>query len=400
MVDHTLITTFVGALVLAFTLGFIARRMQLSPLVGYLLAGVAVGPFTPGFVGDTGIALQLAEIGVILLMFGVGLKFSLADLWSVRGVALPGAIVQMSAATLLGYAVGGLFGFGVTESVMLGFSLSCASTVVLLRALEDRGLLKSENGRICVGWLVVEDIATILALVVIPALAGTAMSGDGTFSAAGSALAITVGKVGLFIALMLFIGGRLFPWLIVKIAHVKSRELLSLGTLTLALGIAWVAYELFEASFALGAFLAGMVLSGTKFTHRIAEDSLPLRDTFAVLFFVSVGMLFDPMTLVRNPVGVLAVVAIIILGKGAAALAITSLYKLPLPTGMLIAASLAQIGEFSFLLAGLGVHLNLMSIETYNLVLAGALISIALNPLMFRIAESFQIKEEPPASPA
>jgi CPA2 family monovalent cation:H+ antiporter-2 len=226
------------------------------------------------------------------------------------------------------------------------------------------------------------------------------MSGDGTFSAAGSALAITVGKVGLFIALMLFIGGRLFPWLIVKIAHVKSRELLSLGTLTLALGIAWVAYELFEASFALGAFLAGMVLSGTKFTHRIAEDSLPLRDTFAVLFFVSVGMLFDPMTLVRNPIGVLAVVAIIILGKGAAALAITSLYKLPLPTGMLIAASLAQIGEFSFLLAGLGVRLELMSIETYNLVLAGALISIALNPLMFRIAESFKVKEEPPASPA
>jgi CPA2 family monovalent cation:H+ antiporter-2 len=400
VVDHTLITTFVGALVLAFTLGFIARRMQLSPLVGYLLAGVAVGPFTPGFVGDTAIALQLAEIGVILLMFGVGLKFSLADLWSVRGLALPGAIVQMSAATLLGYAVGGLFGFGVAESVMLGFSLSCASTVVLLRALEDRGLLKSENGRICVGWLVVEDIATILALVVIPALAGTAMSGDGTFSAAGSALAITVGKVGLFIALMLFIGGRLFPWLIVKIAHVKSRELLSLGTLTLALGIAWVAYELFEASFALGAFLAGMVLSGTKFTHRIAEDSLPLRDTFAVLFFVSVGMLFDPMTLVRNPIGVLAVVAIIILGKGAAALAITSLYKLPLPTGMLIAASLAQIGEFSFLLAGLGVRLELMSIETYNLVLAGALISIALNPLMFRIAESFKVKEEPPASPA
>jgi CPA2 family monovalent cation:H+ antiporter-2 len=261
---------------------------------------------------------------------------------------------------------------------------------VLLRALEDRGLLKSENGRICVGWLVVEDIATILALVVIPALAGAAMSGDGTFSAAGAALALTVGKVGLFIALMLFIGGRLFPWLIVKIAHMKSRELLSLGTLTLALGIAWVAYELFEASFALGAFLAGTALSGTKFTHRIAEDSLPLRDTFAVLFFVSVGMLFDPMTLVRNPIGVLAVVAIIILGKGAAALAITSLYKLPLPTGMLIAASLAQIGEFSFLLAGLGVRLEIMSAETYNLVLAGALISIALNPLLFRIAESFQ----------
>jgi len=388
--SHALIVNLVAAIALAFFFGAIAQRLRISPLVGYLLAGVAVGPFTPGFVGDTNLAMQFAEIGVILLMFGVGLKFSLADLWSVRGVALPGALVQMTAATLLGYGVGALMGLGAAESLMLGFSLSVASTVVLLRALEDRHLLKTENGRICVGWLVIEDIAIVLGIVLLPTLAGLASgNGGATWSATLSALALTIGKIGLFVALMLFIGGRLFPWLIVQIAHLKSRELLSLGTLTLALGIAWVAYELFDASFALGAFLAGVVLNGTKFTHRIAEESLPLRDTFAVLFFVSVGMLFDPMTLVRAPIGVFAVVAIILVGKSAAALAITTLYKLPLRTGMLIAASLAQIGEFSFVLAGMGVTLGLLSEETYNLILASALISVALNPLLFHVAENF-----------
>lgn len=350
---------------------------------------MAVGPFTPGFVGDTGLAMQFAEIGVILLMFGVGLKFSLADLWAVRGVAVPGALVQMAAATLLGYGVGALMGLGAAESLMLGFSLSVASTVVLLRALEDRKLLYTDNGRICVGWLVIEDIAIVLGIVLLPTLAGFANGGDGAdWGATLTALALTIGKIGVFVALMLFVGGRVFPWLIVQIAHLKSRELLSLGTLTLALGVAWVAYELFDASFALGAFLAGVVLNGTKFTHRIAEESLPLRDTFAVLFFVSVGMLFDPMTLVEAPIGVFAVVAIIMIGKTAAALAITSLYKLPLRTGMLIAASLAQIGEFSFVLAGMGVTLELLTQETYNLILASALISIALNPLLFKLAES------------
>jgi CPA2 family monovalent cation:H+ antiporter-2 len=388
--SHALIVNLVAAIALAFFFGTIAQKLRISPLVGYLLAGVAVGPFTPGFVGDTNLAMQFAEIGVILLMFGVGLKFSLADLWSVRGIALPGALVQMTSATLLGYGVGALMGLGAAESLMLGFSLSVASTVVLLRALEDRRLIKTENGRICVGWLVIEDIAIVLGIVLLPTLAGLASgNGGATWYATLSALALTIGKIGLFVALMLFIGGRLFPWLIVQIAHLKSRELLSLGTLTLALGIAWVAYELFDASFALGAFLAGVVLNGTKFTHRIAEESLPLRDTFAVLFFVSVGMLFDPMTLVRAPIGVFAVVAIIVVGKSAAALAITTLYKLPLRTGMLIAASLAQIGEFSFVLAGMGVTLGLLSGETYNLILASALISIALNPLLFRFAESF-----------
>jgi CPA2 family monovalent cation:H+ antiporter-2 len=332
-------------------------------------------------------------------MFGVGLKFSLEDLWAVRGVALPGALVQMTAATLLGYGVGTLMGLGAAESLMLGFSLSVASTVVLLRAMEDRHLLKTENGRICVGWLVIEDIAIVLGIVLLPALAAAANGEGGSASATAMALGLTIGKIALFVTLMLFVGGRVFPWMIVQVAHVKSRELLSLGTLTLALGIAWVAFELFDASFALGAFLAGVVLNGSKFTHRIAEDSLPLRDTFAVLFFVSVGMLFDPATLLRSPLGVAAVVGIIVLGKGAAALAITTAYRLPLRTGMLIAASLAQIGEFSFVLAGLGVRLELLSEETYNLILAGALISIALNPVLFRLAESVDgPKNEAPAS--
>lgn len=401
MESHGLIINLVSAITLAFFFGFIAQRLRISPLVGYLVAGVAVGPFTPGFVGDADIALQFAEIGVILLMFGVGLKFSLADLWAVRGVAIPGALVQMTAATLLGYAVGSLMGMGAAEALMLGFSLSVASTVVLLRALEERHLVKTENGRICVGWLVIEDIAIVLGIVLLPALASAANGDAATPMATLSALAITIGKIGVFVALMLFVGARVFPWLIVQVAHTKSRELLSLGTLTLALGIALVAYELFDASFALGAFLAGVMLNGTKLTHRIAEDSLPLRDTFAVLFFVSVGMLFDPMTLVREPFGVLAVVAIIVLGKSLAALAITSLYKLPLRTGLMIAASLAQIGEFSFVLAGIGLRLELLSNETYNLILASALISIAVNPLLFKLADSIATRrEEPPPAPA
>ncbi|ANP45404.1 cation:proton antiporter [Candidatus Viadribacter manganicus] len=393
--NHALIVNLVFAIALAFFFGALAQKLRISPLVGYLIAGVAVGPYTPGFVGDAGLAMQFAEIGVILLMFGVGLKFSLADLWAVRGVAIPGALVQMTAATLLGYGVGALLGMDAAEALMLGFSLSVASTVVLLRALEERSLVKTENGRICVGWLVIEDIAIVLGIVLLPALAGAANgTGAATPMATITALALTIGKIGIFVALMLFVGRRVFPWLIVQIAHLKSRELLSLGTLTLALGIAWVAYELFDASFALGAFLAGVVLNGTKFTHRIAEESLPLRDTFAVLFFVSVGMLFDPMTLVREPIGVVAVVAIIVVGKTGAALAITALYKLPMRTGMTIAASLAQIGEFSFVLAGMGVSLGLLSNETYNLILASALISIALNPLLFRVAEALSDGDE------
>ncbi|MBK8544346.1 MAG: cation:proton antiporter [Caulobacteraceae bacterium] len=398
MESHALILNLVAAIALAFFFGTLAQKLRVSPLVGYLVAGVVMGPFTPGYVGDTSLAMQFAEIGVILLMFGVGLKFSLADLWAVKGVAIPGALVQMTSATLLGFGVGTLMGMGAAESLMLGFSLSVASTVVLLRALEERGLVKTENGRICVGWLVIEDIAIVLGIVLLPALAGAASGESASTMGTLSALGLTIGKIAIFVALMLFVGARVFPWLIVQVAHLKSRELLSLGTLTLALGIAWVAYELFDASFALGAFLAGVVLNGTKFTHRIAEDSLPLRDTFAVLFFVSVGMLFNPMTLWEEPIGVLAVVAIIMVGKTAAALAITTLYKLPLRTGMLIAASLAQIGEFSFVLAGMGVTLGLLTTETYNLILASALISIGLNPLLFRLAGAISDSATPTAA--
>jgi CPA2 family monovalent cation:H+ antiporter-2 len=262
-----------------------------------------------------------------------------------------------------------------------------ASTVVLLRALEERNLIKSENGRICVGWLVVEDIAIIFAIVVLPLFAPVGRGEDLDLGQLGMAMGLTVLKVGVFVALMLFVGGRVFPWLIVRVAHAKSRELMSLGTIALALGVAFIAYFLFQASFALGAFLAGVVLNGTKFTKRVAEDSQPLRDTFAVLFFVSVGMLFDPMILLRNPLGVLAVVAIIILGKGLAAFAIAKLFKRPMETALLVAIALAQIGEFSFVLAGLGRRFDLMSIESYNLVLGGAIISIALNPFLFRLVD-------------
>lgn len=400
MDDHSLISNLVLALVLAFFLGFIAQRLRISPLIGYLLAGVAVGPYTPGFVGDSELAFQFAELGVILLMFGVGLKFSLEDLWAVRGVALPGALVQMGSATLLGWAVGLLMGMSHAEAIMLGFSLSVASTVVLLRALEDRGIVKSENGRITVGWLVVEDIAIVLAIVLLPAMAAIAHGEAATPAESIQTLGLTIGKIGVFVILMLIVGARVFPWLIVRIAHTKSRELLSLGTLSLALGVAYLAYALFDASFALGAFLGGVALNGSKFTHRVAEDSQPLRDTFAVLFFVSVGMLFDPMTLVREPLGVLAVVSIIVLGKALAALAITSLYKLSLRTGLMIAAALAQVGEFSFVLAGMGVRLDLMTAETYNLILASALISIALNPFMFRVGESIAQRYEARSEPA
>lgn len=399
MDKYALISTICAALVLAFVFGFTARRLNLSPIVGYLIAGILVGPYTPGFVGDADLAMQLSEIGVILLMFGVGMKFSLEDLWAVKGVALPGALVQMAVATALGYGVGHLMGMSAAESLMLGFSLSVASTVVLLRALEDRHILKSENGRISVGWLVIEDIAIVLAIVLLPTLVSIAQGGTLAPAQVASALGMTMVKIGVFVALMLIVGARVFPWLIISVAHTKSRELLSLGTIALALGVAYAAYAFFDASFALGAFLAGVMLNGTKFTHKVAEDSQPLRDTFAVLFFVSVGMLFNPATLIEHPFGVLAVVGIIVLGKGAAALAITSLFKLPLKAGVLVAVALAQIGEFSFVLAGMGRELNVMTEATYNLILGGALISISLNPFLFTLADRFNA-EKTPSEPA
>lgn len=399
MESYTLISIIVLGLVLAFIFGFIANRLRLSPIVGYLMAGVAVGPYTPGFVGDASLALQLSEIGVILLMFGVGLKFSLQDLWKVRLVAIPGALVQMGLATALGFGLGRLIGLGQAESIMLGVSLSVASTVVLVRALEERNLARTENGRICVGWLVVEDIAIVLAIVLLPTLVAIGEGGPMN-GAIAMKLFETLLKIAAFVALMLVVGARVFPWLIVQVAHTRSRELMGLGTIALALGMAYAAYTLFDASFALGAFLAGVMLNGTSFTHKIAEDSQPLRDTFAVLFFVSVGMLFNPSILVQQPLHVAGVVAIVIIGKAAAALAITTLFKLPSSTGLMIAVALAQIGEFSFILTGLGRQFGVLSDQTYNLILAAALISIALNPFLFSTVERITGRKRAPDLPA
>jgi CPA2 family monovalent cation:H+ antiporter-2 len=381
----SLILTLVGGIVLAFLLGMAAIRLKLSPLVGYLLAGVAVGPFTPGFVADTELAPQLAEIGIILLMFGVGLHFSPKDLIAVRRVAAPGALVQIAVATALGWGLGLVVGLPQQEALLLGFALSVASTVVLIRALEERKQLKSEVGRIAVGWLIVEDLVIVVALVLLPLILGA----DAGRGPTGIALQIgwTLLKVAAFVALMFVVGARALPWLLVKIAHTSSRELFTLGVLAIALGIAWLAYEVFGASFALGAFVAGLVLNASPLGHNAAERSLPLRDAFAVLFFVSVGMLFDPTVLVREPLAVAAVLAIVIVGKSLAALVITTLFRLDRSSSFTVAASLAQIGEFSFILAGLGLSLGAMSRETHDLILAAALISISLNPLTFAVAD-------------
>ncbi|CAN7492150.1 cation:proton antiporter [Phenylobacterium sp. LjRoot219] len=383
--EDTLIVTLAAGFVLAFIFGMLALRFKLSPLVGYLLAGVVVGPFTPGYVADASLASQLAEVGVILLMFGVGLHFSVSDLLKVRKIAVPGALVQITAATLLGWGVGLLMGQSHAEAALMGFSLSVASTVVLLRALEERKAVKTETGRIAVGWLVVEDLVMVVALVLIPLLAGAGAKLEPLQAAikiGGTLLSVT-----LFITIMLVVGARALPWLLVRIAHTRSRELFTLGVLAIALGIAYLAYAVFGASFALGAFIAGVVLNGTPLGHNAAERSLPLRDAFAVLFFVSVGMLFDPRVLVDAPLAVAAVLAIIILGKALAALAITTVFRLQKRSSLLIAASLAQIGEFSFILAGVGVKLEVMSRATHDLILAAALLSIVLNPFVFKLAE-------------
>jgi len=382
----SLILMLVAGFVLAFIFGMIAVRFKLSPLIGYLLAGVAVGPFTPGFVADGELAPQLAEIGIILLMFGVGLHFSPQDLMRVRSIAVPGALAQIAVATALGWGVGCLMGLGGTEAVLLGFSLSIASTVVLVKALEQRGQMRSEVGGIATGWLIVEDLVIVVALVLLPLIVG-ASGEDFDLASLGLSVGWTLIKVVAFIAIMLLVGGRVLPWVLTQIAHTRSRELFTLGVLAIALGIAWIAYFIFGASFALGAFVAGLVLNGSPLGHSAAEKSLPLRDAFAVLFFVSVGMLFDPMVLIREPWAVAAVLAIIVIGKTLAALAITTLFKMDRVSSLTVAASLAQIGEFSFILAGLGVSLGVMSAGTHDLILAAALLSIALNPVVFAITD-------------
>ncbi len=390
--EDTVIATLALGLAFAFVFGLLAVRLRLSPLVGYLVAGIALSPNTPGLVADTHIAPQLAEIGVMLLMFGVGTHFSLRDLIAVRRVAIPGALAQIAVATALGMGVAHLWGWTPGAGLIFALALSVASTVVLLRALEQQGTLASEDGRIAVGWLVVEDLITVLVLVLLPALAallgGAAPEGGGSAGAAGLArtLGITLGKVALFVALMLVVGARVFPWILARVVRTGSRELFTLAAVALALGVAYGAAKLFGVSVALGAFFAGMVISGTDESHTAATYLQPLRDMFSALFFVAVGMLFDPAVLVRHPLEVLEVLAIIIAGKAAAALLIVRLLGRPPSTALTVAAGLAQIGEFSFILAVMGVSLKLLPPEGESYIVAGALFSIVLNPVLFALA--------------
>jgi CPA2 family monovalent cation:H+ antiporter-2 len=392
----TLITTIATGLGLALIMGFIAVRLQLPALVGYLIAGIIIGPATPGFVADLELSSQLAEMGVMLLMFGVGLHFSLDQLLAVRRIALPGAIVQIVVATLLGVTVATFWGWSLAAGIVFGLALSVASTVVLLRALESRGLLESVNGHIAVGWLVVEDIVMVFVLVLLPPLSvwltgntNAGIEGTGNRSLLETIL-LTLGQVSVFIALMLVVGRRLFPWLLWQVARTGSRELFTLCVIAAAVGIAYASAELFGVSFALGAFFAGMVMRESPLSYRAAEESLPFRDAFSVLFFVSVGMLFDPRILINEPIHVIIVVAIILLGKSLAAFFLVLLFRYPLNTALTVSASLAQIGEFSFILVGLGVSLGLLPKEGQSLILAGAIISIALNPFVFRAIEPAQ----------
>jgi len=387
--ETSLIALLAIGFVLALLFGLVASLLKVSPIVGYLVAGICVGPFTPGFVGDPGIANQLAEIGVILLMFGVGLHFSIKDLMSVRAIALPGAVAQIVTATAIGMGLSHLLGWSFGVGLVFGLSLSVASTVVLLRALEERNALQSSEGKIAVGWLIVEDLAMVLALVMLPALADT-LGGDASKINAhtGSentwlALTFTLAKVAMFVALALVVGTRVVPWLLKRVARTASRELFTLCVLAVALGIAYSSSALFGVSFALGAFFAGVILSESELSHQAGNDLLPLKDAFAVLFFVSVGMLFDPTVLVREPLVVLSVLAIIVVGKSLAAFIIVLGFRHPLRTALVVSASLAQIGEFSFILASLGATLGLMTPDARDLILAGAILSIALNPLTF-----------------
>ncbi len=391
--DTPLIATIVAGLGLAFVFGTIAQRLKIPPLVGYLLAGVAVGPFTPGYVADQALATELAELGIILLMFGVGLHFSLNELLSVKAIAIPGAIVQIAVATLMGLGLAMLMEWKVSEGLVFGLALSVASTVVLLRALQERRLMETGRGRIAVGWLIVEDLAMVLALVLIPTFANL-QTGDANKPAIGplaayldmgiwGVLLLTAVKLALFVALMLIVGRRLIPWILHYIAHTGSRELFRLAVLAIALGVAFGSTKLFDVSLALGAFFAGMMLRESPLSARAAQESLPLRDAFAVLFFVSVGMLFDPFSVVRDPWPLIATLLVIIVGKSIAAFLIVVAFRHPVATALTISASLAQIGEFSFILAELGYASKLLSKQARDLILAGAILSIMLNPLVF-----------------
>ena len=377
--DLHLLTTIGVALCVALLGGTVARRLGLPPIVGYLLAGVAIGPFTPGFVGDVASITELAELGVIFLMFGVGLHFSLKDLWQVRDIAVPGAIGQMFIAALLGYGLTQLWGWTPAASLVLGLAISVASTVVLLRGLMDNNLLNTRHGQAAVGWLVLEDLATVLILVLLPALA----PGEGGFS--WQATGLTILKVAVFVALMLLVGARVLPWVLLQVARTRSRELFILAVLAAGLGTALGAAELFGVSLALGAFLAGVIVNESPTSHQVGADLLPFRDVFAVVFFVSVGMLVNPAYLLANGGQVLALTALIIVGKALIAAALGFLFPHPARTALVVAAGLSQIGEFSFIVGQAGLALGLLTQDQYSLILAGALLSITLNPFMFRL---------------
>ena len=398
---HTsLIVMLVGGICLAYVFGMLANRLRLSPLIGYLVAGIVVGPFTPGLVADSGIAQQLSEIGVILLMFGVGLHFSIGDLWSVRKIAIPGAIFQILIATVFGMLLSWALGWEWGSGVIFGICLSVASTVVLLRALEERRLLETQRGRIAIGWLIVEDLVTVLVLVMLPPLAGLL---GGTTEAGVSndmgdvlkALLWTLGKVSMFIVLMLVVGARVIPWMLERTAAVGSRELFTLAVLAIALGVAFISTAIFDVSFALGAFLAGVMLNGSRLSHEAANDSMPMRDAFAVLFFVAVGMLFDPHVLIEQPLAIAAAFLIIIIGKSIGAWMIVRVFGYPNETALTIAVALAQIGEFSFILAGVGVSIGALSEEARNLILASSMLSMVANPMLFAALDRWIAGREP-----
>ncbi|WP_017908972.1 YbaL family putative K(+) efflux transporter [Xanthomonas sp. SHU 199] len=391
--DTSLIDIIAVGLALAFILGTLAHRLKLSPLVGYLVAGICVGPFTPGFVADQALATQLSELGVMLLMFGVGLHFSLEDLMEVKWIAIPGALAQITVATLLGWGLAWSMGWPTLHGLVFGLALSVASTVVLLRAMEERRLLETLRGRIAVGWLIVEDLVMVLALVLLPALAD-ALGGKGADTGAIlGALGVTLLKMAAFVAVMLVVGRRAIPWALEKVAATGSRELFTLSVLAIALGVAFGSATLFGVSFALGAFFAGMLLKESELSHKAANDSLPLRDAFAVLFFVSVGMLFDPHILVEHPWQVLATFLTITVGKSLAAFVIVRAFGHPTGIALTISTSLAQIGEFSFILAGLGVSLAILPETGRDLILAGALLSIIANPLLFTWLDRWQARQ-------
>ena len=387
--EHALINTIIASIVTAFIFGMVARKLKLPVIFGYLLAGVAIGPNTPGFVADLSLAKQLAEMGIILLMFGVGLHFSFRDLLQVKRIALPGALFQMISSIFISVIVVQLWGYSISQGLIFGLSLSVASTIVLLRSLEARHVLDSEGGKIAIGWLIVEDIAMVLALVMVPVIAEMLKSPDplsvGLILAQASTVLL---KIAAFFVFMLIIGRRFLPWLLKMLANIHSSELSTLGTLSIAMGFAGVAYAVFDASLALGAFLAGMVLSESEIGRKSAKSSLPMRDAFSVLFFVSVGMLFEPITLIQQPMAVLTTLAIIVVAKGLAALLITRLFKQTHLVSYTIAIGLAQIGEFSFILGGLGLIHGLLSQELYNLILAGAMLSIVINPFLFRLYDA------------